>query len=269
MTGNQHISQEDLALHAMQGLSEDDAAAVRAHLDECATCRDDFAEFSGDAAMVGLGVPQHQVPVGSRARFLDRIAADGADAKQPPRQETRGKILLFPANPWIPWTIAASLAIVAVSFAVKNNSLNQQLAAATTQVAHLTDESTQARQVLEVLTSHSAQHVLLTAENASVEPTGRAIYLADSGSLIFQANHLKLLASDKTYELWVIPTKGNPIAAGLFRPDAVGDATVLMPPLPKGVPAKAVAVTVEKAEGSDTPTAPIILAGATAPTTGE
>jgi len=269
MTGNEHISQEDLALHAMQALSEGDAAAIRAHLATCAVCRAEFAELSGDAAMVGLGVPQHQVPAGSRTRFLDRIAADAAMAKESPKRETRGKVLPFQANAWIPWAVAAALAIVAVSLGIRLNSLHQELTAATSQVAHLTDETAQARQVLEVLTSHSAQHVLLTADKTSVEPTGRAIYLADSGSLIFQANHLKLLALDKTYELWVIPVEGNPIPAGLFRPDAVGDATVVMPPLPRGVPAKAFGVTVEKAEGSDTPTAPIILAGATAPASGE
>jgi len=43
---------------------------------------------------------------------------------------------------------------------------------------------------------------------------------------------------------------------------------VVMPELPKGVPAKAFGVTIEKASGSDTPTAPILLAGA-APTAGE
>jgi hypothetical protein len=37
---------------------------------------------------------------------------------------------------------------------------------------------------------------------------------------------------------------------------------VLLPPLPKGVPAKAFGVTIEKAEGSATPTSPIILVGA-------
>ncbi|MGA7857108.1 MAG: anti-sigma factor, partial [Terracidiphilus sp.] len=69
--------------------------------------------------------------------------------------------------------------------------------------------------------------------------------------------------------LWVIPANGNaPIPAGLFRPDAAGNASVVLPPLPKGVPAKAFGVTVEKAEGSATPTAPIILAGA-AGTSGE
>jgi hypothetical protein len=270
MTGN-HISQEDLALHALQALSEGESAAVRAHLAQCALCRDELAEFSSDVAMIGLSVPQYSAPAGARQRFLNRIAADASVPKQSVsvKQEKRERVLPFPHKAWIPWATAAALAILAISLFVKNMALNKDLANASSKVIDLTGQSAQAQRVLDLLTSHSAQRVLLRASKAPVEPTGRAVYLADSGSLVFQANNLKLLASDMTYELWVIPVNGKPLPAGLFRPDAGGSASVIMPPLPKGVPAKAFGVTIEKAEGSDTPTAPIIISGATASTTGE
>lgn len=268
MTGNEHISQEDLVLHALQALSKEESAAVGSHLAGCALCCDELAKIFGDMAMTGLSVPQHATPSGARQRFLNRIAADALAAQPSVKQGARGKILLFPGSSWIPWAAAAALAILAISLSVKNIALNKELADASGKVTDLTDQSAQARQVIDLLTSHSAQRVLLTVSKASVEPTGRAIYLAESGSLVFQANNLKLLASDKTYELWVIPANGKPIPAGLFRPDAAGDASVVLPPLPKGVPAKAFGVTIEKAEGSDTPTAPIIISGATASTAG-
>jgi anti-sigma-K factor RskA len=268
MTPNEHISQEDLVLHAFQSLSEEESAAVRMHLAQCARCRDELAEISGDAAMVGLSVPQHPAPAGARQRLLDRIAADAASTKRTAKQEARGQVLPFLRKTWIPWATAAVLAILAISLGVKNNSLNKDLRDASNQFADLRNQSAQARQVLDVLTSRSAQRVLLTS-GKTVEPSGRAIYLADSGSLVFQANNMKLLASDKTYELWVIPVDGKPIPAGLFRPDAAGSASVVLPPIPRGVPAKAFGVTIEKAEGSNTPTAPIIISGATASTAGE
>lgn len=268
MTSNQHISQEDLALHALQALSEGDAAAARAHLDHCALCRDEFAKFAGDVAMIGLSVPKHPVPAGARERFLSRIAADASDRTHTVKQEKRGQVLPFPRHAWIPWAAAAVFAIVAISLFVRDIALNKELDDASNQVAKLSDQSAHARQVLDLLTSHSAQRVLLTASKASIEPNGRAVYLADSGSLVFQANDLKQLASDKTYELWVIPVNGKPIPAGLFRPDATGNASVVLPPLPKGVPAKAFGVTIEQAAGSETPTAPIILSGATASSAG-
>jgi anti-sigma-K factor RskA len=264
MTGSEHISPEDLALHALQALAEEESAAVRAHLALCGACRTELAQIAGDAALLGLSVEQYPAPAGARQRLLDRIAADASVNKHAMKHEARGQALPFPRKAWLPWAVAAGLAILAISLGVKNSSLNQELRDASSQVADLTRQSAQARRVLDVLTSHSAQRVLLTAGKTSVEPTGRAVYLADSGGLVFQANDLKLLASDKTYELWVIPVNGKPIPAGLFRPDAAGSASVLLPPLPRGVPAKAFAVTIEKAAGSETPTAPIILIGAVA-----
>jgi len=269
MTDDKHISQEDLALHALQALSEGESATVRTHLVQCAFCRNELAGLFGDTAMIGLSVQQHPVPVGARQRLLNRIAADALAAKQRTKQEARGQVLPFLRSTWIPWATAAVLAIAAISLGVKNSSLNQELRDESSQIADLTNQSAQAKRVLDVLTSRAAQRVLLTATRTSAEPTGRVIYLADSGSLVFQVNNLKLLASDKTYELWLIPVSGMPIPAGLFRPDAAGSASVVMPPLPKGVPAKAFGVTIEKAEGSITPTAPIIISGTTSSNAGE
>jgi anti-sigma-K factor RskA len=269
MIDNEHISQEDLALYVLQAISEGESAAVRAHLVQCALCRNELAGLSGDTAMIGLSVPQHPVPAGARQRLLNRIAADALSAKQRAKQEARGQVLPFHRNVWIPWATAALLAITAISLGVRNSSLYKELRDESSQVANLTNQSAQAQRVLDVLTSPTAQRVLLTATRTSAEPTGRVIYLADSGSLVFQVNNLKLLASDKTYELWLIPVSGKPIPAGLFRPDAAGSASVVMPPLPRGVPAKAFGVTIEKAEGSISPTAPIIISGATASNAGE
>jgi hypothetical protein len=66
----------------------------------------------------------------------------------------------------------------------------------------------------------------------------------------------------------VIPTSGAPIPAGLFRPDASGSGSVVLPAIPQGVTAKAFGITIENAGGASTPTAPILLSGA-APASGE
>ena len=56
MTDPSHISQEELALHAMQALSSEESAAVRLHLSECAMCRNELAAISGDLALVAMSV---------------------------------------------------------------------------------------------------------------------------------------------------------------------------------------------------------------------
>ena len=76
------------------------------------------------------------------------------------------------------------------------------------------------------------------------------------------ASNLRPVPENKTYELWLIPANGKaPMPAGLFRPDASGSASVVLPTLPQGVEAKAFGVTIEDAQGSATPTLPIVMAG--------
>ena len=267
---DEHIPQEDLALHAMEALPEREAAAVRAHLTDCAACRSDLAALIGDLAMVGLSVEQHQLPEGARQRFLNRITASTqektvAQLSTHPASSKRLAPAVYPWNGRIAWASAAVLAAAVLVLGLNIESLHRELRNDARGMADLAAQSDRAQRVMELLTSRSAEHVLLTASKAPAEPTGRAVYLADSGALIFQANNLNVLSANRTYELWVIPANGAaPIPAGLFRPDATGSASVVLPHIPSGIPAKAFGVTVEQAEGSTTPTAPIILSGAVA-----
>jgi hypothetical protein len=247
-------------------------AAVRLHLDGCDVCRRALAEVNGDLALVAMSVEQKPLPEGARQRFVERLAADASrkgegvptsvisiESKRPVRK----------AALWIGWLAAAASIFFAFSLQQKVRVLNDQLVQQRQAIEQQTAANARAQQVLDVLTAPGAKRVLLTAAKAKPEPTGRAIYLAETGGLVFQANDLGQLAENKTYELWVIPANGQaPIPAGLFRPDAAGSASVVLPPLPRGVPAKAFGVTIEKAEGSSTPTAPILLVGAV-PASGE
>ena len=72
MTDGRHISQEDLALYAMQALLPEESADLRLHLNSCAECRHELAEISGDLALVAMSVEQHAVPEGACQRFVDR-----------------------------------------------------------------------------------------------------------------------------------------------------------------------------------------------------
>jgi len=69
------------------------------------------------------------------------------------------------------------------------------------------------------------------------------------------------ISADKAYELWLIPTSGVPIPAGLFKPNARGTAMLIKPPLPAGVEAKTFAVTIEPETGSPAPTSQPIMVG--------
>ena len=94
-------------------------------------------------------------------------------------------------------------------------------------------------------------------------PQGKTIYAPERGALVFIASNMEPLQPYKVYELWLIPADGHdPIPAGTFHPDGRGNASVIMPELPKGVDAKAFGITIEDEGGSKTPTMPIIMSGA-------
>ncbi len=278
MNQDRHISQEELALHAMQALTSEESAAVRLHLSECAECREQLAEVSGDLALVAMSVEQHAIPEGARQRFIDRIATAQPASQQPARATVvpiiREKRTSRPAS-WIPWAAVAAMLIVSVALGVGIFVLNQhlQIDDALLQreerlIKARNAENLKALALLDVLTAPGAQRVLLTTGKTPPAPSARAVYLASRGALVLQASNMQPLPANKTYELWVIPTSGAPVPAGLFRPDSAGSASVVLPAIPRGVQAKAFGITIENAGGSNAPTAPIILSGA-APAAGE
>ena len=278
MTDNRHISAEELALHAMQALSNEESAAVRLHLSECAECREQLAEITGDLALVAITVEQHTVPEGARQRFVDRIRA----AESGPEQPAMAPVIPIALEKkpvrqaaWIAWVAVAALLILAAALGVKTFFLNQRLETedallrrAERQIQAHNAENLRAHALLDALTAPTAQHVLLTTGKTPPTPSARAVYLASRGALLLQASNMQPLPPNKTYELWVIPTSGAPIPAGLFRPDASGSGSVILPAIPQGVTAKAFGITIENAGGASTPTAPILLSGA-APAAGE
>jgi hypothetical protein len=265
MTGNEHKTQEELASYAMQGLPVEESASIRTHLQGCVQCRVELSEVYGDLALLGLAVEQEPLPAGARQRFLEKIASSPAVTPQAtPVIPFAAKSTRRGPGFWIPWVAAAAMAIATISLFVQNRALNDALQDESNLVTNLAGQASRAQKVLEVLTAPSAQRVTLTEGKAPAQPTARATYLPERGGLILLATNLKPLPEGKAYELWIIPASGTaPVPAGLFSPDAGGTATLVLPPLASGIRAKAFGVTVEKASGSDTPTSPIILSGAT------
>jgi Anti-sigma-K factor rskA/Putative zinc-finger len=274
MTDGTHIPQDDLALHAMAALSPEEAAQVRAHVEVCAECRDELAALSGDLALVAMSVEQTAVPEGARARFLNRIAVDARTHGdlQPataPKAADRAPVSIDAAprrspswSNWIAWGAVAAMIVIAFGLEMRVRLLNGQVALQAQLLEHQQQANARAQMVMDLLSAPTAQHIVLTAAKSKPAPMAKAVYMASKGALLMQASNLDPLPAGKTYELWVIPLKGAPMPAGIFRPDAAGNASVVMPDMPKGVEAKAFGVTIENAGGATTPTMPIVLAGA-------
>jgi anti-sigma-K factor RskA len=244
---------DDLALLALGALQGEERVTLEKHLEGCPACRRELERLRGDMALLALSAAGPAPPSRSRERLLKVIA-----------QEPRAQKTAERRSSWtfLPWLAAAALLLVAGFFWQQSDRLAQR-------VAQLQDESGQqqaqlerAREVVSTLTSTDALRVTLVAAQAPPQPQGKAIYVRDRSSLIFLASNMPALPPQRIYELWLIPTNGAPIPAGVFKPDARGSATVVEPPLPAGVEAKAFAITVEPEQGSSTPTMPIVMTGA-------
>jgi hypothetical protein len=159
------------------------------------------------------------------------------------------------------WAATAAVIVFAASLWKENFALKQSLASASEQAAQNARELDDMRKIAAPILAPEAQRVTLVAMKAPPQPQGKAFYLRNRNSLLFVANNMPALPPQKAYELWLIPTQGAPIPAGVFKPDAHGNATVVNPPLPAGAEAKAFAITVENETGSPTPTPPILMMG--------
>ncbi len=164
---------------------------------------------------------------------------------------------------WSGWAAAVAMAAVALVFVRGNYSLQQKVETQSASLTQGTGNAQRADLVLQTLSSSAAQRFVLTRPDAAPTSTARIAYLPEHGSLVFQANNLEALPPYKTYELWLIPVgEGRqPIPAGTFKPDVHGDAGVVLPPLPAGTIAGNFGVTIEEADGTATPTLPILLIG--------
>lgn len=270
----------------MQLLTKDEAKPVLDHVEQCAECRGELAKLQGDLAVYAHTVEMHSMPSQARERLMkqvsreqkvvpiDRLAVPeptqrivpsfgGANAsmyefeEDSPKRSIGAKVL-----PWVGWAAAAGLAISTGSLYHERDELRGAVTKQASQMDKLAVDAAQARQIMDAMTDSTAMRVTLTKPQTTPAPQGRTVYVPEKGTLLFTASNMEPLLPAKVYELWLIPTEGSPLPAGTFQPDARGNASVLLPSLPKGVQAKAFGVTIENEGGSTTPTMPIIMAGA-------
>ncbi len=292
-----HITADDLYLFALQLLPDADMKDGATHLKECAVCRAQLGQIQGDLVTYALTTDLQTPPSQARERLLRQVAdekkvipinpADPASPANPldrqiepvlyPRNsrmfqmdapEEREPQRFAPLMAWIGWILAACLAGVAGMQVAQRKTVEQDLAVETSQLSQSMAQSERAQEVEQTLLDTNAMQVALHVPLSSgaapkLDPEAHATYVPETGALVFGADHLDPLETGKIYELWLMPAQAGqtPISAGLFKPDANGNAVLVMPDLPKGVAAKGFGVTVEQDGGSKTPTAPIVLAG--------
>jgi anti-sigma-K factor RskA len=254
---------EDLALYALNALEGDDRAVLEQHLAACSECRLELEELRGDGALLALSTIGPKPPARARQRLLDAVSKESAPTRAQNAREM-GRPSVAPRRSWwgaLGWAATAAVIVFAASLWKENAVLRQSLASASAQGVQSARELEDLRKIAAPLIAPETQRITLVAMKTPPQPQGKAFYLRNRGSLVFMANNMPSLPPQKAYELWLIPIQGAPVPAGTFKPDAHGSATVVNPPLPSGMEAKAFAITVENEAGASTPTMPIMMMG--------
>jgi anti-sigma-K factor RskA len=255
MSGHEQYA-EDLALYALDSLAGEERAKLARHLEDCSSCRLELEQLRGDTALLALSAAGPRPPQRARGRLLEAIAREPRITAAAPASLRR------PWWGWLGWAATAAVVIFAGSLWRENSLLKERLISSASQRAADSRQLEELRRIAAPILEPEAQRVILIAAKTPPQPQGKAFYLKNRNSLVFLASNMPGLPPQKAYELWLIPTTGSPIPAGVFKPDARGSATLVNPPLPAGAEAKAFAITIENESGSPVPTSAVVMSGA-------
>jgi anti-sigma-K factor RskA len=170
-------------------------------------------------------------------------ALSGAVQIAEPPRHLRRRVLaaVEPAPPrWrlaaiLPWAITAGLSIALVTIGLSGRRQS--------------GDTIKLQQALSILNDPATRDVTF---GETEKPSKGRVFVSAGKGVVFIGANLPRLDAGKTFELWVIPAKGNPVPAGIFQGQPDSTAVFVRPGPVVG--AAAIAVTVEPEGGSPQPT---------------
>jgi anti-sigma-K factor RskA len=286
--------QEQAALYALGSLSQHEARAFEARVsDGDNESKEALATFEKVVEALGYSTNpvqppaylkdvlqsrlqrERQQPVATTLPFPEKRAV--APATPPSISTKPATVVEFkrksPALSFIPWALAASLAVCSLLafFAWRNSkqenaTLQNQVASIKTEVNKINSQAEQERervsettQIIQAL--RAPDHKVVEMPGQAVAPNASAsLYWNVSGKQWVVAANLPPAPEGKVYQLWFVTPEAK-ISAGLLKTDAQGHGFTVV-----NVPADvtnvaAAAITLEPTGGSQQPTSAIYTLG--------
>jgi len=218
--------EEQASLHVLGALSPAEAYEFKQALKADPELQACVARLNTVTGALAGAVPLTEPPPQLRAKILAQAT--------PPQ-----KIITLPARKsgfalWLPWSLAAGLAILCVLLSAQDSRLQKAVGS---QARQLSDLNQLARS-LQAATNNLQQSVLALQETNRLEhlriamlnsllsdaPKAVAVSLWDNSKQegVFVVQNLKPLPADRDYQLWVLENGTTPVDAGVFRVDANG-----------------------------------------------
>jgi hypothetical protein len=228
-------------------------------------------------------LPEATEALSQRIETLERVVSDGqTELRAAAERTTRASRL---------WWAAAAVLLIAVGTAgimgvrlqrqvaeatiqaaeaqararTATEAANRQISAANELAARQIDEAREtalkAQTISYVLSAPDLVRYNLVGRDRDTQFSAQALWSRSRG-LVFSGSRLPTPPPDSTYQIWIL-SAADPVSVATFVPDGGGRFTMATPTPPKVPPPIAgLAVTVERAGGSDHPTGLTLLARA-------
>jgi anti-sigma-K factor RskA len=204
--------ESNLAAWVLGALDPEEAEALQAHVEGCASCRETVARLQRAVGAMPLAVDEVAAPARLRERVLAAAAASSGSTVAPPR---RARPKLAPAAPRnvlaplferLPVYAAAAAVIVALVAGVVAGEVAGRQPSPPSQVARF------------ALSGHQS----LAGAKATV------IDLKSDGLALVDFSGLPAVGLGRVYEVWLITSGGRADPAAVFVPDTNGSKVVLV-----------------------------------------
>lgn len=267
--------EELAALYVLEQLEGVEKLAFEAELATKPALRDLVRELREASAGLALAVSPVEPPAGLRDRIL--ISAQAT----PPKPDSN-KVAAFPVARFVPWLIAAALAMAAtwlttanLALRGENNALRteRELAGIALQMARnqVSERTLLAEQMINSLNQRLQRQEDLTRLKVtalaalagnSAEAKAIAVWDPDRQSGLLTIEKLPALAATQDYQLWLVdPAYPTPVSGGVFTVDDDGRAVLSFKGDKPITTVNAFAVSLEKKGGVPKAEGPIMLLG--------
>jgi anti-sigma-K factor RskA len=284
--------QSTAALYALGALSQSEARAFEAHLEEgCEYCLRELGGFEEVAGLLGLSSPETNPPDYLRDMLALRISNEEEAKQFETRLDLSNEPPIAGSMPFIeakkgrkgsdlfrvvlPWVIAASLLIALTASLVSWRSERESYTGAIAELSQTRDQMRSEMAELDhdllkknvelglinsVLDSPRLRVITLKGQGEVAEQSSGKIYWDEQQNKWVVSAKLPPAPEGKVYQLWFV-TPDQKISAGLIETDMNGQGLAMVDGPGESGSLAAAAITLEPAGGSEQPTLPIYLMG--------
>jgi len=228
--------EEQASLYVLDLLEPEESRAFEAQLADDAELRAQVDALRETAANFAHDAPLRQLPAHLEAQILNAIRSQPVGAA-PSASVGRN---------WLPWALAACLALACVLLAADRARMHER-------VARLEKRNVMAQVQIATLASQ--------LESA---PRANAVVVWDSEKQegVLKVTNVPVNDSDRDYQLWIVdPEYKQPVDAGVFHVEKEGTTKINFKPKSRVTSANAFAVSLERKGGVPKAEGPMVLLG--------